>query len=132
MKNITSILLLVVLATPHLMRLGIVLQWKANQEYIVANYCENRAKPALKCNGKCQLKKQLAKVETESPVSPASSQKLPPVKSFEFSPFLMPESFVPKFDPFQFDGSGSTFPELTPGYRFTFINAFFQPPDRQV
>lgn len=125
-------MLLIILASPYLMRLGIMLEWKINQDYIAANYCENRAKPALKCNGKCYLKKQLAEAEDQSPVSPASSEKLPPVKTFKSSPFLMPEDFVWAFDPNQVGGSGSTFPELTQGYRFTFINAFFQPPDREV
>lgn len=32
-----------------------------NQEYIAAELCENKDKPILKCNGKCQLMKSLEK-----------------------------------------------------------------------
>ncbi|MDG1502953.1 MAG: hypothetical protein P8Q27_00200 [Flavicella sp.] len=38
-----------------------VLEYSANQAHIVAVLCENRERPALACNGKCYLKKQLQK-----------------------------------------------------------------------
>lgn len=34
-----------------------------NQQEITAKLCENKEKPKLQCNGKCHLKKQLAKIE---------------------------------------------------------------------
>ncbi|MFN6085547.1 MAG: hypothetical protein ACK476_11555, partial [Fluviicola sp.] len=34
-----------------------------NQQEITAKLCENKAKPKLHCNGKCHLKKQLAKID---------------------------------------------------------------------
>lgn len=34
-----------------------------NQQEITEKLCENKAKPKLKCNGKCHLKKQLAKID---------------------------------------------------------------------
>lgn len=39
-----------------------VLEFYANQEYIVTVLCENRDKPAMACGGKCYLEKQMAKV----------------------------------------------------------------------
>jgi autonomous glycyl radical cofactor GrcA len=44
-------------------KLGIVAHWKINQAAITQKYCVNKAKPALKCNGKCHLKKQLQQAE---------------------------------------------------------------------
>ncbi len=42
-----------------------------NYDYIAKVLCENKAKPELKCNGKCQLMKELAKAsEQEKPISP--------------------------------------------------------------
>ncbi|MFN3752927.1 hypothetical protein [Flavobacterium sp.] len=42
-----------------------------NYDYISKVLCENKAKPELKCNGKCQLMKELAKAaEEEKPISP--------------------------------------------------------------
>lgn len=47
-----------------------VLDYIVNYEYIVAELCENKAKPELKCNGKCHLAKELAKAsESEKPIS---------------------------------------------------------------
>ncbi|MCL9807349.1 hypothetical protein NAT51_17610 [Flavobacterium amniphilum] len=41
-----------------------------NYEYISKVLCENKAKPEMKCNGKCHLMKELAKAsEEEKPVS---------------------------------------------------------------
>lgn len=39
----------------------ICIQFVLNKEYIAANLCENKDKPAMHCSGKCHLKKQLNK-----------------------------------------------------------------------
>ena len=39
-----------------------------NKAYIIKEYCINKAKPELKCDGKCYLKKQIEK-ENASPIS---------------------------------------------------------------
>ncbi len=44
----------------------IIIQWSLNQNYIAQNLCENKAKPTLKCNGKCHLKKELLKEDTKT------------------------------------------------------------------
>ncbi|MGX7668260.1 hypothetical protein [Flavobacterium pedocola] len=47
-----------------------VLEYVLNYDYIVKELCENKAKPEMKCNGKCHLMKELAKAsEKETPVS---------------------------------------------------------------
>ncbi|WP_035678883.1 hypothetical protein [Flavobacterium limnosediminis] len=47
-----------------------VLEYVFNYDYIVKELCENKAKPEMKCNGKCHLVKELAKVsESDNPVS---------------------------------------------------------------
>lgn len=41
-----------------------------NYEYIAKELCENKAKPEMHCDGKCHLKKELAKAsEDEKPLS---------------------------------------------------------------
>jgi len=40
-------------------RYFVMLDFYINQEYIAANLCENRDKPAMHCNGKCHLSKKL-------------------------------------------------------------------------
>jgi hypothetical protein len=47
-----------------------VLDYIVNYNYISKVLCENKAKPELKCNGKCQLMKSLAKEsEEEKPIN---------------------------------------------------------------
>ena len=47
-----------------------VVEYVVNYEYISKVLCVNKAKPELKCNGKCHLMKQLAKAsEDEKPIS---------------------------------------------------------------
>ncbi|MGV9004508.1 hypothetical protein [Flavobacterium sp.] len=46
-----------------------VLDYMVNYDYIAKVLCENKAKPELKCNGKCHLMKELAKEsENEKPI----------------------------------------------------------------
>jgi len=65
-KNILFILLLALFLKPILP----VVDYVINYEYISKVLCENKEKPKLQCNGKCQLMKGLAKaIDTENPVS---------------------------------------------------------------
>jgi hypothetical protein len=44
-----------------------VVEYVVNYDYISKVLCENKAKPAMHCNGKCHLMKELAKAsETEN------------------------------------------------------------------
>lgn len=52
-----------------------VLDYIINYDYISAELCENKAKPEMHCNGKCHLKKQLAKAsDSEKPLSQKKNQ----------------------------------------------------------
>lgn len=54
----------------------VLISFKLNKRYIVNNLCENRAKPELKCNGKCFLQKKLKETEDrEKNNSQKSEQK---------------------------------------------------------
>ena len=55
-----------------------VLDYVINYDYIVKELCENKAKPELKCNGKCHLMKEMAKAaeaETATEKSNSSEKK---------------------------------------------------------
>ncbi len=55
-----------------------VIDYMVNYDYITKVLCENKAKPDLKCNGKCQLMKEMAKVaesETSDNKSNSSDKK---------------------------------------------------------
>ncbi len=66
LRQAASILLFIFLAGSIFLRIGIVINWKINQDFIAENLCENKDKPRMCCKGKCQLKKQLQKMDTES------------------------------------------------------------------
>lgn len=42
-----------------------LIEYYSNKEYIASVLCENRDKPALACNGKCYLEKQLKNANTQ-------------------------------------------------------------------
>ena len=45
------------------MEISTVLYYQLNIDYIVENYCVNKERPALKCDGKCYLSKQLQTID---------------------------------------------------------------------
>ena len=66
MKKIIIIVILAIFLKPILP----VVDYVVNYDYISKVLCENKAKPELKCNGKCHLMKELAKAsEDEKPIN---------------------------------------------------------------
>ncbi len=91
----------------------VILGYEANKKYIAENLCENRARPAMKCNGRCFLmKKMKAQEKQESspgvihwgetgqlfvntfPDFTCVSLKKPPVKSFIRNSSLYKTDFI--------------------------------------
>jgi hypothetical protein len=65
-NKIITLLALFILLKPILP----VIEYIANYEYISQVLCVNKDKPKMKCNGKCHLMKELAKVsENDKPIS---------------------------------------------------------------
>ena len=63
-------ILILVALTLFLKPIFPVVDYVVNYDYIRTVLCENKAKPELKCNGKCQLMKNLAKEsEEEKPIN---------------------------------------------------------------
>lgn len=61
MKKFLSIVLLISISCQLLCNCVVIIGYELNKKYITEKFCENKNKPALHCNGKCHLKKQLAK-----------------------------------------------------------------------
>ncbi len=70
-------------------QLGIMGYYHLNKEYIARNLCENRDKPEMHCNGKCQVKKMIEKVEQEH----QDQHEIPGSEGLNFVFFLIPERF---------------------------------------
>ena len=54
----------------------LVVNYELNQARITARYCVNKARPQLKCNGKCHLAKQLRQADDADKKAPAGSVRL--------------------------------------------------------
>lgn len=74
-----------------------IISYAVNYEYISTELCENKDEPEMNCNGKCHLKKELAKeIQQNNPVS--ESKKINFVESTlifcsDIQPFTFNSSF---------------------------------------
>ena len=86
-----------------------MLEYSLNQRFIAATYCVNKAKPELKCEGKCFLKMRIAQEEGSSENSPSQVRTLDetPHSTFDISswkaiysttqPYIIPvENLIPQ------------------------------------
>ncbi len=61
------------------------LNYALNKEYIAANFCENKSKPEMHCNGKCFIGKEIKKLNEQQ----HSSNKEQQVQHNEIFPHLL-------------------------------------------
>jgi hypothetical protein len=73
---------MLLIAGQSMQNIFILLEFKLNQNYIAAHLCENRDKPQLHCNGKCQLSKELKKADEESNTSNTTAIQFKHVELF--------------------------------------------------
>lgn len=73
------LILVKVMAVPLLF-----MNYELNKDFIAANFCENKARPAMHCNGKCHLSKQLARAAESAPSNEKNSVKLASVDFMEY------------------------------------------------
>ena len=87
MQKIIPFVLLLALMLPFGAKVALVANyWMYQKQYL--EMCQNKDKPAMKCNGKCHLASQMAKVAEESnPEKPV----LPDNVKYEITSFLVPE-----------------------------------------
>lgn len=74
MIRLISIFLLSCFLFQSLGKILILANYTLNKEFITKNFCENKSKPKLNCEGKCHLKKQLDK-EDKKDNSPLNNLK---------------------------------------------------------
>jgi len=75
LKKIFSIVLIFSLILPSLNKIGILIDFKINQDFITKVLCINKEKPKSTCNGKCYLTKQLKKAEKQDQKQAPNSKK---------------------------------------------------------
>lgn len=67
--------MITVLMLPNLSKIGILIDFKINQDFIANILCINRKKPKSTCNGKCYLSEQLKKVEGQEEKQAPTNKK---------------------------------------------------------
>ncbi|HEY4617911.1 MAG TPA: hypothetical protein VIH09_06930 [Flavobacterium sp.] len=73
MKKLAFLIIIVLFLKPVFP----VIDYAVNYDYISKVLCINKEKPAMHCNGKCHLMKELAKAsETEKPISSDKKQNV--------------------------------------------------------
>ena len=77
MKLIAVTIFILLLLTQTFSKWFMVAGYTINKDYIAKNLCENRDKPKLLCNGKCQLAKKMAAEESSPNSSNSAVIKLP-------------------------------------------------------
>lgn len=86
MKQVFSILMMVLSLLVGFQQAIIVMHFKLNQEAIEREFCINKSKPELECHGTCHLKKQLHETGNPDPASIGIYQRLDmfPISSIKF------------------------------------------------
>ena len=81
-KNLLHISLLTLFLLPQVSNTFVWINYELNIEVITEAFCVNKAKPELKCNGKCHLAEQLS--EPTGPVGndPVESVFIPQLQLF--------------------------------------------------
>jgi len=101
LKKFVAILALVGILLQTFSQVVILAQFYANQDYIAKHLCENRDKPQMHCNGKCCLKKKLAReAKDQAPVP--GNQKNEQVNLFFAESKIEIVHFVPLADPIRY------------------------------
>ncbi|MCA0365719.1 MAG: hypothetical protein LCH67_16885 [Bacteroidetes bacterium] len=101
-KKILSITLLIALAIKLLMAPAIFLDYQLRKDFIVRNYCINKNRPEMHCDGKCYLAKQIKKAQEndEKQATDSFITKLlmteSEIKTYSFSDFFSLKSFISK------------------------------------
>jgi hypothetical protein len=67
MKFFFAFLLSLILLFPTITKAWLIVDFMIHQKEIALNFCENKDKPKLQCNGKCQMMKSLKKAEEPQP-----------------------------------------------------------------
>lgn len=78
MHRFTTFFLTTLIVCQAFYNAGVLGYWLVNRATIAATLCENRDKPELECDGKCYLKKKMAKAPESPPTNDGT--EIPPLR----------------------------------------------------
>jgi hypothetical protein len=96
------------------------IDYLVRKSYIITNFCINRDKPEMGCNGKCHLNEKLSEGNKAKDNSPAPV----PQKQWKISDFLLATKVINNIMP---DLSDQGFLYIN-NYSFQFATSVFHPP----
>ena len=118
MKSLPAFILLLAFAWTQAYNTVVLTAYELNKVAIEKEFCENKAKPELKCNGKCHLSKQLLDHQKEP------QQNEPPT--------LLPQQdlFAYQWNAISINNSIKAHTNIfkTPSYQFLFSKGLEKPP----
>ena len=101
-------------------RFFIVIDYQLNKEYIAKYLCENKDKPVLKCNGKCQMMKKLQQEEKKDQQNPDRKAE----NKFEVISFPANQLHISAF----YSTTTIVYPDLRESIACPFLTTPFHPP----
>ena len=123
MNKLIVFLLIVGIGFQSVGKLLVLAWYQVNKTYIAQKLCENRNKPKMHCNGKCQLRKKMQLLEQESPSNSSVPVKIDKIAILEF---LLPENQASLNNPFSILKKSIIFYDKQ--YTFSFSNYLLKPP----
>lgn len=107
------------------LRLIVLIDWQMNQSYIAKNLCEKRNEVNSCCQGKCQLKKRIDKLNGDFQQPSDEKKKSENEKSFDFFdlPLTIHSIYTASCTSKALFGNS-----LESDYRYLFSSKSFKPP----
>ncbi|MCB4809466.1 hypothetical protein LG651_14515 [Tamlana sp. 62-3] len=123
MKKLVLITLLLAFMAKPLYNLSYLVYYQVNIDYIIENYCVNKTKVEMACNGKCHLAKQLQQND-------ATDEQNNAVKLFSelFSVVFYQSKTLYSFSCLIFYRKGKINSFYSKNYRYAYSASFFKPP----
>ena len=90
MKFIAATIFIFLLLAQIFSKWILVADYSINKQFIAEKLCENRDKPKLQCNGKCQLAKKLAAEEDQNNKTSSGNS----IAKTSFSEVVMNDTFL--------------------------------------
>ena len=119
--------MIIAIMTPSLIKIGILIDFKINQEFIAKVLCLKKDEPITICNGQCYLSEQLKKIqEQEEQQTPTNTQERLELVYYYHHASSSPLAFVDTIN----SKSNSTY--VVDFYASSFIADVFHPPKQNL
>ncbi|WP_159090824.1 hypothetical protein [Aquimarina aquimarini] len=123
MRIVFSFLLLVTFTLRPVMEMAPFFYYQLNLDYIIENYCVNKERPRLQCNGKCYLMSKLKEKNTSD--NKATSFRI----SESFLPLYFQKQDIDIENNIITSGERMVFTSYSFTYNFLYTNTIEHPPE---